>query len=161
MLLPLSTGSPCAQVMSDLHAPWEGGQGGDRICGCRVDGDNLGTRASRKAQSRMCGGGFAWGRNRGQTAASLQMFASATCAEGRTNDGGDDAELLTILSAVPMSSCTASQCAPLAATEGDDAEDRAAEIDLAHWAVNWGGLGGGGPHLEPGRRISASNCSQA
>jgi hypothetical protein len=82
------------------------------------------------------------------------MSVSATCAEGRTNDGGDDAELLTILSAVPMIRAAAPLLSvlPFAVTEGDAAEDRAAEID-------WGGIGGGGPHLEPGRRISVSHCS--
>jgi hypothetical protein len=56
------------------------------------------------------------------------MSASATCAEGRTNDGGDDAELLTILSAVPMIRAAAPLLSvlPFAATEGDAAEDRAA-----------------------------------
>jgi hypothetical protein len=106
------------------------------------------------------------------------MSASATCAshvaalgqgrttdgnnlmEGRTNDGGDDAELLTILSTVPMSRAAAPlpSALPLAATADDDAY-RAEEIHLAPCAINWGGIGGGAPHLEPGWRFSTNHCS--
>jgi hypothetical protein len=159
MLLPLSTGSPCAHrwcLTFTLHGKggregtgsvdaewmamiWEPEHPEKRDLEC-VEEDLHGVETVDKQRHRC---------------------RCSPLRPARKGERTTMATMLTILSAVPMSSCTASQCAPLAATEGDGAEDRAAEIDLAHWAVNWGGLGGGGPHLEPGRRISASNCSQA